>query len=520
MPNNHDEGEIVKGLLEDAEAALARSATTKAAALYQGILALNPDHAVALRQLGAIALHQGDATAALQLFRDSVRCDPKDPDPYHGVGTALRVLGHVDDAILAMEAALTVDHTHAPALYDRALMLQQSGQLAAAADMYHRIAAIYPNHFEAILNRGVVLFKQDNLLPAERWFHEAARMNATDPRPLINLAMIYRVWGYLPQAIACLEHAVGLAPDRAETHWNLANALLVSGDFKRGFEEYEWRFRRSGTAERALMVPRWRGEPLNGKTILLSAEQGLGDAIHFVRFAAPLAAMGATVVLECYPGLEKLLSTATGVARVVKWGEVVRDADFTVPLLSVPHLLGTTVETVPAAVPYISVPDGAAAPAITGKELKVGLVWQGNPQHDSDQWRSISLELFAPLRQVPNVTWYSLQTGAGVEAQYKEPWAGGMIDLSPHLKNFAITAAVMAQLDLVISVDTASAHLAGALGRPVWVPIHRGNDWRWLHGRDDSPWYPTMRLFRQHAPRRWEPAIEQMATALAELTSS
>jgi Flp pilus assembly protein TadD len=469
-----------------------------------------------LRQLGAIAIHQGDASAALELFRHAVRSDPKDPDPYHGIGTALRVLGHTDEAILALEAALTVDPAHAPSLYDRALLLQQSGKLDAAAEMYRRIALIYPNHFEAILNRGVVLFRQDNLLAAERWFHEAAHMNATDPRPWINLAMIYRVWGYLPQAIACLEHVLTLAPDRAETHWNLANALLVSGDFKRGFAEYEWRFKRPGTAERALLLPRWRGEPLDGKTIFVSAEQGLGDAIHFVRFAALLAAMGAKVVLEAYPGLEKVLATATGVDRVVKWGEVVRDADFTVPLLSVPHLLGTTLATIPASVPYIKVPPGVRAPEPTGQGLKVGLVWQGNPQHDMDQWRSMPLAKFAPLRDVPNVSWYSLQFGAGKNEQYKEPWAGRITDLSPRLTDFSITAAVMAELDLVISVDTAAAHLAGALGRPVWVPIHRGNDWRWLHERDDSPWYPTMRLFRQESERRWEPAIAQMAALLAE----
>ncbi|TAL01987.1 MAG: tetratricopeptide repeat protein, partial [Rhodospirillaceae bacterium] len=330
MPNNPDEGEIVEGLLADAEAALAGAATAKAAAIYRGILTLNPDHAVALHQLGAIAMNRGDTSTALQLFRDAIRCDPTDPDPYHGVGTTLRVMGQIDEAILAMEAALSVDPNHAPALFDRALLLQQRGDLTGAAEMYRRLAERYPNHFEAVLNRGAVLFRQDNLVAAERWFHEAARMDGLDPRPLINLAMIYRVWGALPEAVACLEHALTLAPDRAETHWNLANALLANGDFVRGFAEYEWRFRRPGVAERALLLPRWRGESLVGKTILLSLEQGLGDTIHFARFAAPLAAAGACVLLECYPGLERLLATVSGVSRIVKWGERVTDADFTV----------------------------------------------------------------------------------------------------------------------------------------------------------------------------------------------
>ncbi|TAL04006.1 MAG: hypothetical protein EPO08_02725 [Rhodospirillaceae bacterium] len=187
--------------------------------------------------------------------------------------------------------------------------------------------------------------------------------------------------------------------------------------------------------------------------------------------------------------------------------------------MSIPHLLGTTLATLPASIPYLAIPAGTQAPPLTGTGLKVGLVWQGNPQHDADKWRSLPLASFAPLRTVPNVTWYSLQCGAGKEEQFKAPWAGGIIDLSPYLTDFAVTAAVMADLDLVISVDTASAHLAGALGRPVWVPIHRGNDWRWLHGRDDSPWYPTMRLFRQQPPRRWEPALEAMAVVLAEFAA-
>jgi len=519
MPNNSDEGEIIAGLLGDAEAALARGNIAKASAIYHGIQTIDPNHAVALRQLGAIAVTQGDAAAALELFNSAIRANPSDPDPYHGVGTALRLMGQIDEAILAMEGALCVDPDHAPALFDRALLLQQRGDMAGAADMYHRLALRYPNHFEAVLNRGAVLFRQDNFAAAERWFHEAARMNPQDPRPFINLAMIYRVWAALPAAIACLEHALTLDPNRAETHWNLANALLADGDYTRGFVTYEWRFRRPGMAERVLLLPRWRGEILAGKTILLSAEQGLGDAIQFVRFAQPLADRGARVIVECYPGLERLFATAPGVSRVVKWGQLVDDADFTAPLMSVPHLLGTTLESLPATVPYLSVPPDIRTPSLTGEGLKVGLVWQGNPQHATDHLRSLSLATLAPLLNVANVRWFSLQCGAGKEAQFASPWAGRITDLSSQLTDFAITAAVMAKLDLVISVDTATAHLAGALGRPVWIPIHRGNDWRWLHGRDDSPWYPTARLFRQQPPRRWEPVIEAMAAALTELAA-
>jgi hypothetical protein len=185
--------------------------------------------------------------------------------------------------------------------------------------------------------------------------------------------------------------------------------------------------------------------------------------------------------------------------------------------MSLPHLLGTTADTIPAQVPYIKVPAEVRGPSLDGKGLKVGIAWQGNPQHDQDRRRSIPLAQFAPLRDIRDISWYSLQCGAGKQQQYEPPWKGTMEDLSPQLTDFAVTAAVIAQLDLVISVDTATAHLAGALGRKVWVPIHRGNDWRWLHGRSDSPWYPTMRLFRQHPPRQWQPVMSAMAEMLAAL---
>lgn len=517
-------GEIVEGLLEDAEKALAAGATSKALAIYQGVLSHDPDHVLALRQAGAIMLHLKNPQAALDLFQHAVRLKPTDPDLYHGVGTCLRMIGQVDQAILALQGAVRIDATHKPALYDLGLLYREKGDFGSAEKML-RHAAAHANaagesRFEAELQRAVALFHQDRLPEAERWFHRAGLLNPDDPRPFINVAMIYRIWGHLVAAETWLEKAIAVAPDNADAHWNFANLLLVKGDLARGFAEYEWRFRRAGREAREMKVPRWKGETLEGKTLLLSAEQGLGDMIHFARFAPDFAGLGARVILECHPGLEKLMATVPAVSDVVTLGAPVSNVDYHLPIMSAAHALGIALETVPAPIPYLSVPALTKVPELIGKGLRVGIVWRGNPKHENDCFRSVALSMFAPLLQTEGVTFHSLQVGSGRDEIGRLELKGQLHDLGPELTDFAVTAAVVTQLDLVISVDTAVAHLAGALGKPVWLLIGRGNDWRWLHERADSPWYPTLRLFRQAPPRDWGPPMAAMARELARLVQS
>lgn len=508
------ERKIIDGLLTDAEAALAAGNAAKARVIYGGVLAVNPDHVLALRQLAAFALAEGRHEEALGLFDRALSLKPEDPDLYHGIATTLRLMGRIDEAILAFTGALRVDPRHHPALYDLALIYQQQGRLADADRLYDRASVARWDHFESILNRGVVLFRQDRLTESERWFHHAALLRPADPRPLINLAMIYRVWGRTDGALRCLKRSVELAPDDPDAHWNLANALLVSGELARGWAEYEWRFRRPGRAERPIDLPRWAGEALDGKTLLLTAEQGLGDMIHFARFATALADMGARVVLECHPGLERLLATAPGVARTIALGAGTGGADLYLPIMSVPHAIGFSFADQPARVPYLRIPEPVRVPALPKGGFKVGLVWRGNPRHENDAHRSVALTDLAPLIQVAGVSYLSLQIGEGRAELAAYP---SIADFTPHIADFADTAAVVEQLDLVISVDTAVAHLAGALAKPVWILVGRGNDWRWFAERSDSPWYPTARLFRQAAPRDWAPAVSDMAERLTAL---
>lgn len=507
-----DEAGILDGLLKDAEGALAAGGPTRAAGLYHAVLSLSPENPAALRQLGALEINRGSPETALALF-ERAKAKGLDADLCHAIATCFRMIGRPGLARSALAAALGLDPNHAPSLYDQALEHQRRGELGAARALYVKLGGLGGLHSKALLNYGVVLYRLGNLVAAERWFQAAGQVDPASPLPFINLAMIYRVWGFLPQAIACLEHAVTLSPDNAEAHWNLANALLTAGDFTRGFAEYEWRFRRKDRGERAMAMPRWQGEPLAGKTLLLAVEQGIGDVIHFVRFAADLAARGATVVVECHAGLQALVATAPGVARAVPPGTAVA-ADFYLPLLSVPHLLRFTGDDLKTDAAYVNVPGGAPVFDLDGR-FKAGLVWRGNPQHENDKWRSVPLSLLQPLLDVPGVTFYSLQVGAAAAEREQAPWRDRLADLTPRLTDFSATAAAVAALDLVITVDTAVAHLAGALGKPTWLLIAQGNDWRWLHERDDTPWYPAMRLFRQRKHRNWQPTVKLLAAALA-----
>jgi len=519
MPSMSDEREIIDGLMNDAEEALVRGRLGKAQALYHGILRLAPDHAGALRQLAAIELNGGDPALALEFFEQARQIEPLDADLCHGIATALRLMRREGDAELALNAALKIDPRHGPSLYDSAMLLQKRGALQAASQRFLVVAAQGGGRFDAAFNRGVTLYRMGNLQAAERWFHVAAVINEQSPKPLINLGMIYRTWGFLKEAIACQERALSLDPENVEAHWNLANALLTTGDFARGFSEYEWRFKRSGRqgrpAEFLLGIPRWTGEALGGRTILITLEQGLGDALHFVRFAGDVANRGGRVVIEAPPALASLLATAPGVAEVVGPGANVPEASCYAPLMSLPYLLGITLESLQNRGAYLRVPAGIQAPGFSQPGLRVGLVWRGNPQHENDRNRSLNLDALTPLLDIEGVSFFSLQVGSA--GKISGAWDGRMIDLAPKLKDFGYTAAVVQALDLVISVDTAVAHVAGALDKPVWILIAEGNDWRWLHGRDDSPWYPSARLFRQRRGRRWAPTINLLKQALQEM---
>lgn len=341
-----------------------------------------------------------------------------------------------------------------------------------------------------------------------------------------SLGLTLHQQGELDAAVACYSRAHQLDPDNVEVRWNRALAWLVQGDFERGWPEYEWRWK-SPKAESLPYSerPRWDGSPLGGAPILLHANQGLGDTIHFIRYAPLVKARGGTVIVQCQPELIPLLSNCVGIDLLAANEEPPPIFAVQAPMLSLPGILGTTVETIPSEVPYIT-----ADPTLVaqwGKRLssvkgcRVGIIWQGNPKHYWDHRRSFSLNYFEQLTRIDGVRLISLQKSSGVEQLDAASGRFPIIALGGHFDDaggaFTDTAAVLNHLDLVITPDTAVAHLAGAMGVPTWMALCFSSDWRWLRERNDSPWYPSLRLFRQERLGDWEGVFARMADDLRRL---
>src|SRR2546426_786091 len=386
------------------------------------------------------------------------------------------------------EALAVAAHHH-----DMGEAYRLTGKLEDAIASYRLALALKPDYAEAHKNLGIAL-----------WDH-----------------------GKLAEAIACFRQALALKPDYVHAHAGLGLALLRAGDLSHGFTEYEWRWRvkefEQQCAGLILPQPFWDGSELNGRTILLYAEQGLGTTIQFIRYAPLVARRGGRVIVACQPELVRLLASVDGTAQVVSERASLPDFDLHAPLLSLPRIIGTTLETIPSQCPYLSPPESSSVKveATPDVKLKVGIVWAGLPIHRNDRNRSCPLSYFLELAELPGVAVYSLQ---------KQPRATGLGEVTPgmavnnlsdQIGDWADTAAAICQLDLVLTVDTGVAHLAGALGRPVWVLLpHVGVDWRWMDGREDSPWYPSMKLFRQKVPGDWPSVFARVSGELQTLLGS
>ena len=326
--------------------------------------------------------------------------------------------------------------------------------------------------------------------------------------------------GRVIEAINAYEHIIAKVPNDADAHAHTGMCHLLLGDFRRGWPEYEWRLKTNASYFPAMTMPRWNGQPLHGKSILVKAEQGHGDTMQFVRYVRDVKAQGGTVVLACQPALRGLLAGCTGADRVVTEGDPAPYYEVETMLLSLPGIFQTTLDTIPADVPYLRAPQEAGAQATTlisrhAGMLRVGLAWAGG-KYTMTADRSLKLDQFSDLFGIAGVKFFSLQKDEAA-AELKSLPQDTIVDLDSYLGDFADTAAAIEELDLVISVDTAVAHLAGALAKPVWTMIPFAPDWRWMLNREDSPWYPTMRLFRQPAPGDWSSVIARIARQLTAM---
>ena len=433
------------------------------------------------------------------------------------LGVLFQEMGQSDQAVGCYRHALQFKPDFASAWGNLGVALRDTDRAGEAVASFREALRLQPGESGVLNNLGNALLAQQQYAEAIACFRDGLRRAPANPGIHLNLGNALRASGRVGEAIQSLRQALELQPDFAEAHWDLAFALLLQGDFTQGFQEYEWRWRRPDFPRRRFASPLWLGEDLAGRTLLVHTEQGAGDAIQFVRFLGGLAERGARVLLECPPSLAELFESAPGAPRVVPRGDALPECDFHLPLLSLPQRLGITLDTIPARTPYLRPPASRCAVLPNGPRdtrLKVGLVWRGNPQHQNDRQRSLPLASLEPLFAVPDVAFYNLQVAPGPQFVGEAASQPTLIPLEGLLRDFAGTASVVVQLDLVIAADTSVAHLAGALGRPAWVLLPFAPDWRWLLARADSPWYPTLRLFRQPAPGDWAAVVRCVRDAL------
>jgi len=490
-----------------------------AEAALDTILRDSPDHLGALEAAAAIAVDRGRHDAVADYCRRALLIAPERADLHNARGVALLAQGDAAAAIPCLTDAVTLAPEYGDALYNLGCAHQAAGDLGAAVGAYQRGLKADSKNISIYNNLGVVLNELDQIEDAVACLRAGLDIKPKSLRLHHNLGLAFRQGGDPAAAAECFGRVLDIDPDNVAAHFCRATARLLGGDYAAGFDEYEWRWRMPGGQPRRFASAPWDGAADPSKIVLLHHEQGHGDSIQFARFVPMVKERVDRVVVECPPALTRLLSTLDGVDDLVADGASV-EADAHAALGSLPRLLDIRLDTVPADVPYLR-PDPALvtrwAPRVTAPGLKVGLVWAGNPRQPSDRRRSTRLSVLAPLAGIAGASYFGLQVGPGRRDLDDGPPPFPLVDLGPEIGDFADTAAIVEQLDLVITTCTAVAHLAGALGRPVWTMLCRDADWRWLVDRTDSPWYPTMRLFRQRRAGDWTGVVDDVGRALAIL---
>ncbi len=467
----------------------------------------------------ALAAHEARQWAeAINLYREALRCDPCHAPALHLYGLLQHQLGDSPGAAASIQQALGLDPQLAAAHNDLGIVLRALGRLPEAMASYQRSLAITPTFADAHFNLGNLLKELGQPEAAVSSYVRADALKPGLPDVPTNCGAALRELNRLDEAAQCYEEALRRQPDFPEARWNRGVVRLLRGDLTNGWEDYEWRWRVPGLLppKPRLTQPEWNGGDLAGRTLLLHAEQGFGDTLQFIRYVALLAARGAKVLVQCQPALVSLLGTVTGVSAVFTEGATLPAYDTHASLLSLPRLCGTTLENVPPNVPYLRAERGLVKlpPPAPGKARRIGFAWAGNPANGADRQRSMKLEDWLPLFAQAPATFYSMQCGPRAAELSALPSGLPVHDLSGQLTDFAHTASAIQELDLVITVDTSVAHLAGALGRPTWTLLSFAACWRWLLHRTDSPWYPRMRLFRQPEPGNWQRVVDEVRRAL------
>jgi tetratricopeptide (TPR) repeat protein len=490
--------------------------------VYRQILSHQPDHAEVLNLLGILECQRNRLPTAVELFRRAIASCPTNAIYHNNLGNALRNNWQLDEAIASFGQSIRLTPDYAAAYSNLGNALMDAGRLDEAIASVRQAIRLKPDYAEAYFNLGNALRGNGQFEEAIEAYRQAIRIKPDYAEAHNNLGTAMNENGRLQEAVDSFQQAIKINPEYANAHFNCSMSLLALGDFKRGWREHAWRTRALPGflfPMEKLTQPLWDGGELNGRVIFINAEQGFGDVIQFVRYVPMVAGRGGRVILGCQRELLRLLEGFPGIERMVTNFDPLPSFELHCPLLNLPLVFSTDLDSIPAKVPYLT-PDRGRVEHWKSRigsgprGLKVGLVWAGRPKHRRDKQRSIPLTHFEPLTKLEGIDFFSLQKGEA--ARQPAPAGLKLIDYTDDLHDFADTAGLIANLDLVIAVDTAVAHLAGAMGKPVWALLPFFPDWRWLMDREDSPWYPTMRLFRQKTAGDWSGVIQNVAQALVQ----
>ncbi|MGD0387893.1 MAG: tetratricopeptide repeat protein [Tepidisphaeraceae bacterium] len=527
--------------------------------LYRQVLAREPGNAHALHLLGVAAHQSGNHEMALGLIRQAVAANPSAGDFRTNLALVLMALNRGEEAVQEARkgadlnpASAMGQFIFAQALDSLGITLAQNGKLDEALANFRRAIELMPGRAEIHNNLANVLKDQGKLEEAIAAYGQAVRLRPEVPIAHYNLGTALNELGNFDEAIAAFRQALRLSPDHAkawdnlgialmsqgrleeavtaftnairiepesdDAQWNLAWALLLAGNFEKGWPQYEMRWRSSNFrgARRDFAQPQWDGGDLHGRRILLHAEGGIGDTVQFIRYAPMVAGRGGRVIVSCQPEMVQLVRSCAGVEESLASGEPLPPFDVHCPLMSLPLAFKTDLQSIPSTTPYLKADADRLAAWSTRlppdpDHPRIGLAWAGRPENPNDRNRSIRLDQLAPLSALKQARFFSLQKGPAAAQSRRPPPGMELIDYTDDLHDFSDTAAMLAHLDLIVTVDTAVAHLAGALARPVWVMLPYVPDWRWMLDRDDSPWYPTMRLFRQRTMGDWSGPIAEIS---------
>ena len=513
-------GNVLKALLRFNEAL----------ASYDRALALRPDFAQAHSNRGDVLCELKRFEEALTSCERALKLQPNFAEAHCNRANALRKLKRLDEAMAGYDRALSLKPDYAEAHSNRGTVLHDLHRFEEALVSYDRALALRPDFAEALSNRGNALQELHRFEEALEEYQRAYGLRQDFAEAYSNCGNALRELDRFEEALASFERAIALRPDFAEAHFNAAHCLLLTGDLGRGWKQYEWRWLTDqlNSEGRNFAQPQWTGsDEIAGKTILLHAEQGLGDTLQFCRYVPRVTARGARVIFEVQKPLVALMRTLSSGTEVIAKGDPLPAFDMHCPLLSLPLAFNTELDTIPGETRYLSSDaakrDGWRARLGPHGQPRVGLVWAGDPRkrlpnaHLIDRQRSVTFDSLAPLLDVADCEFVSLQKGEDAIAQLRSsPLRHRIIDWSSDFHDFSDTAALIDNLDLVIAVDTSVAHLAGALGKPLWLLNRYNTCWRWLLDRDDSPWYPSVRQFRQDKSRSWDPVIGRVAAALRD----